>query len=104
MGLAEPLLAIEVVHSPVAAQVERLELRVAAGTSLAQALVQSGVVFDPARKVGIWGRVMPPDTLLRDRDRIEIYRPLTVDPKEARRLRYRSPGDKSKRVRPNPRR
>lgn len=104
MGLAEPLLAIEVVHSPVAAQVERLELRVAAGTSLAQALVQSGVVFDSARKVGIWGRVMPPDTLLRDRDRIEIYRPLTVDPKEARRLRYRSPGDKSKRVRPNPRR
>ncbi|MBT9458710.1 MAG: RnfH family protein [Burkholderiaceae bacterium] len=97
-------MAIELVHSPVAGQVERLELRVAAGTSLAQALVQSGVVLAPALKVGIWGRVMPPDTLLRDRDRIEIYRPLTVDPKEARRLRYRSPGDKSKRVRPNPRR
>lgn len=104
MGLAEPLLAIELVHSPVAGQVERLELTVAAGTSLAQALVQSGVVFDPASKIGIWGRVMPLDTLLRDRDRVEIYRPLTVDPKEARRLRYRSPGDKSKRVRPNPRR
>ena len=27
--------------------------------------------------------------MLRDRDRVEIYRPLTVDPKEARRLRYR---------------
>lgn len=97
-------LTIELVHSPVAGQVERLEFAVAAGTSLAQALVQSGVVYDPALKIGIWGRVMPLDTLLRDRDRIEIYRPLTVDPKEARRLRYRSPGDKSKRVRPNPRR
>jgi len=104
MGPAEPLLAIELVRSAVAGQVDRLEFTVAPGTSLAQALLQCGVVFDAALKVGIWGRVTPLDTLLRDRDRIEIYRPLTVDPKEARRLRYRSPGDKSKRVRPNPRR
>lgn len=104
MGHADLPLRVELVLSSVAGHVERLEFTVAAGTSLAQALAQSGVVFDPALKIGIWGRVMPLDTLLRDRDRIEIYRPLTVDPKEARRLRYRSPGDKSKRVRPNPRR
>jgi putative ubiquitin-RnfH superfamily antitoxin RatB of RatAB toxin-antitoxin module len=38
---------------------------------------------------GIWSRVQPPDTLLRDRDRVELYRALRVDPKEARRLRYK---------------
>jgi putative ubiquitin-RnfH superfamily antitoxin RatB of RatAB toxin-antitoxin module len=33
--------------------------------------------------------VRPLDTLLRDGDRVELYRPLRVDPKEARRLRYK---------------
>jgi uncharacterized protein len=37
----------------------------------------------------VWGRVTPLDHVLRDGDRVEIYRPLTVDPKEARRLRYK---------------
>ena len=40
-------------------------------------------------KIGVWGRIKPLETILRDRDRIEVYRPLTVDPKEARRLRYK---------------
>ncbi len=38
-------------------------------------------------RVGIWGKPVPPDTLLRDRDRVEIYRPLLADPKEIRRDR-----------------
>lgn len=38
-------------------------------------------------KIGIYGRFVKPDTVLEDRDRIEIYRPLIVDPKEARRKR-----------------
>lgn len=33
---------------------------------------------------GIWGRVMPGDTVLRDGDRIERYAPLRADPKAAR--------------------
>jgi putative ubiquitin-RnfH superfamily antitoxin RatB of RatAB toxin-antitoxin module len=37
----------------------------------------------------VWGRVQPADTPLRDRDRVEVYRPLLVDPKEARRQRYK---------------
>jgi putative ubiquitin-RnfH superfamily antitoxin RatB of RatAB toxin-antitoxin module len=40
----------------------------------------------------VWCRICPADTLLRARDRVEVYRPLTVDPKEARRLRYRKRG------------
>lgn len=36
-------------------------------------------------KVGIFGRLMPADTPLREGDRIEVYRPLKVDPRERRR-------------------
>lgn len=113
MGLVEgrpARLRIELVYSPVAGSVQFVELTVAEDTSLLEALQLSGVLAGEhaARlaglKVGIWGRVMPLDTVLRDRDRIEIYRRLTVDPKEARRLRYRSVSDKSKRVRPKPQR
>ena len=39
--------------------------------------------------MGVWGRACEPGQVLRDRDRVECYRPLTVDPKEARRLRHR---------------
>lgn len=41
----------------------------------------------PDVEIGIYGRVIKLDALLQDGDRIEIYRPLTVDPKEARRRR-----------------
>lgn len=38
-------------------------------------------------KLGIFGKLAKPDTVLRDRDRVEIYRPLVADPKEVRRRR-----------------
>ena len=40
-------------------------------------------------RCGVWGRLQAPDWLLRNGDRVEVYRALTVDPKEARRLRYK---------------
>lgn len=43
---------------------------------------------------GIWGRKVCMTEPLHEGDRIEVYRPLTVDPKEARRLRYRAHGKK----------
>jgi putative ubiquitin-RnfH superfamily antitoxin RatB of RatAB toxin-antitoxin module len=49
-----------------------------------------------AMKAGIWGRVVGAETRLRQGDRVELYRPLKVDPKEARRLRYRRDGLKRK--------
>jgi putative ubiquitin-RnfH superfamily antitoxin RatB of RatAB toxin-antitoxin module len=63
------------------------------GATARQAVERSGLVarfpdIDPARmRVGIFGRVMEADTVLRDGDRVEIYRPLEADPKEARRAR-----------------
>ena len=38
-------------------------------------------------RLGVWGRPVTPETRLRDRDRVEIYRCLIADPKEVRRER-----------------
>jgi putative ubiquitin-RnfH superfamily antitoxin RatB of RatAB toxin-antitoxin module len=69
------------------------ELEVPAGTTLHQAIDSSGVVAEAPEidlsvwRVGIHGKLKPLDTVLREGDRVEIYRPLTADPKEARRRR-----------------
>jgi putative ubiquitin-RnfH superfamily antitoxin RatB of RatAB toxin-antitoxin module len=49
-----------------------------------------------ALTVAVWGRAAAPDRLLDDGDRVEIVRPLKVDPKEARRLRYEVQGDRGR--------
>jgi putative ubiquitin-RnfH superfamily antitoxin RatB of RatAB toxin-antitoxin module len=43
-------------------------------------------------QTGIWGRKQPPEQELRDGDRVELYRPLKVDPKVARRERFTRQG------------
>lgn len=87
-------LRIELVYSPAADVTDRVQLELPPGCTLGQALQQSGLLERyglplEGLKHGIWGRLAPPDQPLRDRDRIELYRPLQVDPKEARRLRYK---------------
>jgi hypothetical protein len=64
------------------------------GACLQDAIEASGLMprhalAPGAVETGIWGRKQPAQTLLRDFDRVELYRPLRVDPKEARRLRYK---------------
>ena len=68
-------------------------LTLAPGTTVAEALI-SQAVDASGLKVGIWGRLRPLDTVLRDRDRIEVYRPLTIDPMTARRRRYEARGER----------
>lgn len=64
-----------------------------AGSTLRQAVEQSGVLehypaIDLAvNLVGIYGKKKTLDTVLRQHDRVEVYRPLQADPKEARRRR-----------------
>jgi putative ubiquitin-RnfH superfamily antitoxin RatB of RatAB toxin-antitoxin module len=87
---------VELVWSPQAGDVQHRWLEVAAGTTI-DALLRGCADFSPPPgelRVGIWGRLRPLDTLLRERDRIEVYRPLTVDPKEARRQRYANRGER----------
>ncbi|MFP5393889.1 MAG: RnfH family protein [Gammaproteobacteria bacterium] len=68
-------------------------LDVPQGTTIEQALCQSGVLDElpevdlATHPVGLYGKKKPLDTVLRERDRIEIYRPLVADPKESRRKR-----------------
>ncbi|MCD6078097.1 MAG: hypothetical protein K0R89_2035 [Ramlibacter sp.] len=51
----------------------------------------SGTSVDEA-DLGVWGRRCTPDQVLRDGDRVEVYRGLLVDPKVARRERFRKQG------------
>ena len=61
--------------------------------NVAVAIRRSGILEQfpeidlPNSVVGIYNKRVNLDAALRDKDRIEIYRPLTIDPKEARRLR-----------------
>ena len=79
-----------------------MRLAVPPGSTVADALEQSQILqrhpsLDLAsHRVGIWGKLCSLETVLRDCDRVEIYRPLQVDPKEARRLRYRKHRDRVK--------
>jgi hypothetical protein len=84
---------IEVVYCLRPGVTDLVTVRLPAGATVADALCASGLALRHALKtddlrVGVWSRVVEPETPLRDRDRVEIYRPLTVDPKEARRQRY----------------
>lgn len=69
------------------------QLKVDAGTTIEQAIRASGVLAEfpeidlEAQPVGIYAKKKPLDTVLRERDRIEIYRPLVADPKDSRRRR-----------------
>ena len=83
---------IEVVYAlPLTQDITRL--RVPAGTTVAEAIERSAIVTRHPeaavnlRHVVILGRLAQPDTVLHDHDRIEILRPLAIDPKAARRLR-----------------
>ena len=83
---------IEVVYALPCNQILR-QLHVPAGTTAKQAVELSGIgaIFPEIdlsqNKLGIFGKLVKPETILRDRDRVEIYRPLSVDPKEGRRRR-----------------
>lgn len=68
-------------------------LDVADGCTVAQAITESGILqrypmlAAEEFKVGIFSKIVELDHILKAGDRIEIYRELIIDPKEARRLR-----------------
>lgn len=86
-----------VIHVEVAYALPHMQalipLTVPEGTTLEQAVKLSGVLekfpdIDLANsKVGIWNKVSELTAVLREKDRVEIYRPLIADPKEVRRKR-----------------
>lgn len=70
-----------------------LKLDVPQASTIADAIKLSGLLdkypeIDLAKsKFGLYGKLSKADTVLREKDRIEIYRPLIADPKEVRRKR-----------------
>ncbi len=93
---------VSVLWSPAAREVTVLELELPAGARVrdallaaekqaAAALASTGGAGAPP-PVSLWGRKTTPETMLRDGDRVEICRPLQVDPKVARRERFQQQG------------
>lgn len=72
---------------------ELVTVKLAPGATLLQALEASGLLEKhpeidlKKNKFGVFAKLSKPDTVLRDRDRVEIYRPLIADPKEVRKQR-----------------
>ncbi len=70
-----------------------IPLQITPGTTAAAAIQQSGIqekfpeIDLTQNKIGIFSKLIPLDTVLQERDRVEIYRELLADPKESRRAR-----------------
>ncbi len=90
------MMRIGVVYSPRAGEVDESFVELADGATVADAIGASGLAerhqdADILQlSVGVWGRRCDPSHALAAGDRVEVYRPLLVDPKDARRLRYRN--------------
>ncbi len=83
---------VEVVYAgPVRQKSVRVGVR--EGASVREAIELSGLLEEfpeidlGKNKLGIWNKLTKVDAVLRDNDRVEIYRPLIADPKEVRRQR-----------------
>ncbi|HYW57279.1 MAG TPA: RnfH family protein [Polaromonas sp.] len=93
-------LHVLLVYSPAPRQVREWHQTLPAGSTVEQAIQSSGILEEFPElsagrlSAGIWGRKTNLRHLLRDQDRLEIYRPLRVDPKIARRERFTKQGVK----------
>jgi hypothetical protein len=91
-GLENKLLTIELLYALPHEQT-LINVTLPLGSTVADAIKLSGITdkyreIDFAiNKLGIFGKLSKQDVVLRDKDRVEIYRPLLADPKEIRRKR-----------------
>ena len=85
-------ISVEVVYATTERQ-DIVSLTVTTPITAAEAIGQSRIaeyfqeINLDRNRIGIFGKQISPDTLLRDRDRVEIYRTLVADPKDVRRRR-----------------
>ncbi|XUW89599.1 RnfH family protein [Burkholderia sp. M6-3] len=85
-------LSVQVCYALATEQV-LIDVELPAGATLMQAIEASGILqrypqIDlSTQKVGVFGKLKPLDMALADHDRVEIYRPLLVDPKVSRQRR-----------------
>ena len=97
---SEEMLAVEVVYGLPKKQV-LLNVKVPVGSTIEETIALSGItthfpeIISSRAKVGIFSRVEKLSSLIREGDRVEIYRPLIADPKEMRKLRAAKMAKKS---------
>ena len=97
-GRGEPLLQVTVMVCVAPREVREWTLQLPVGATVGDALQRSGAVavcaqlFSEVPHLGVWGRAVNADVPLQHQDRVEIYRPLLVDPKVARRERFARQG------------
>ncbi|MGE5470537.1 MAG: RnfH family protein [Bacteroidota bacterium] len=86
------MIAVEVCYARAEKQA-LVSVKLPTGSTLMQALEASGLLEKhpeidlKKNKFGIFAKLSKPDAVLRDKDRVEIYRPLIADPKEVRKQR-----------------
>jgi putative ubiquitin-RnfH superfamily antitoxin RatB of RatAB toxin-antitoxin module len=89
---------VTLVYSSGPRQVREIVLQMAKNSTVLQAVQASGFlkafpsIAQQNTVVGVWGRKTELNQILRENDRVEIYRALTVDPKVARRERFTKQG------------
>ncbi|HEV7815395.1 MAG TPA: RnfH family protein [Janthinobacterium sp.] len=94
---APPFIRVQVCYATPDLEFLR-DLQLAPGSTLEQAVLQSGLLKEvpgivlATAPVGIYGKKKTLATVLREHDRVEVYRPLLADPKEARRRRAGAKG------------
>jgi sulfur carrier protein len=88
-------LRVTVVFSPAPRAVQTWSFSVVVGATVAQVLALADGLEVGACSLGVWNKPVTLDTVLHDLDRIEVYRPLKVDPKVARRERFEQQGRRS---------
>ena len=91
---------VTVAWSPAPRQVKEWQLDLPEGATVGEALAASGLPeacpdwAQQALSLAVWGRAQTVEHLLRDQDRVEVLRPLRVDPKVARRERFTQQGSR----------
>ncbi|MDY7572818.1 RnfH family protein [Actimicrobium sp. CCI2.3] len=88
--MAESLMPVQVCYaSPIEQRL--VSLNVPVDTTIAEAVRLAMPDIDLGQhRVGIFSKLKTPQTVLREHDRVELYRPLLADPKESRRKRAKS--------------
>ena len=91
---------VTVAYSPKARTVLEIPVMLVQGQTAADALHASGLLAQFGElalgefSMGVWGRKVGTSHVLQEADRLEVYRPLKVDPKVARRQRFEKQGAK----------
>jgi uncharacterized protein len=90
--MTEKYITVEVIYA-LAQHQDIKTIQLPAGCTAKEAIEASGLLqiyteIDLSKnKLGVFSKLAKPDSILRDRDRVEIYRPLIADPKEVRKQR-----------------